>query len=197
MNPRPVGLEDLQERIVKLEQQTRRFKQCGVGILAIAAVILVMGQAPSKKTVEANEFVLRDTSGNARARLYVENDGYKGGTPTMVFLNTKGVTNLELDGSVAGLFGGTVAINDEQGRRVSTWFANDTSGAFWISDPNLKKPAGVILTPGNVGVTDDAGFEASLGTTDLVTPSTGETHKTSAASLTLFDKEKHVIWKAP
>jgi hypothetical protein len=31
----------------------------------------------------------------------------------------------------------------------------------------------------------------------MVTPRTGETHKTSAASLVLFDKDKNVIWKAP
>lgn len=106
----------------------------------------------------------------------------------MVFLDAKGTTNLELDGSIAGLFGGTVGINDEKGRRVTSWFAGDAGGAFWISDPNLKNPASVSLTPGNVGVADEVGFEASLGREDLVTPSTGETHKTSPLPLSCLTK---------
>ncbi len=44
---------------------------------------------------------------------------------------------------------------------------------------------------------DREGFKTTIGTTDLVTPSTGETHKTSAASVVMFDKDKNVIWKAP
>lgn len=196
MNSNQPGLEDLQERVVKLERQNRRFKRLGATALIVPALLLLLGQAPSKKTVEANEFVLRDAGGNVRIKLSMENHG-GGGTPRMVFLDAKGAANLELEGSVPGIFGSTVGIDDEQGRRVSTWFANEVGGALWVSDPNLKSSASVSLTPGNVGVTDEAGFEASLGTQDLVTPSTGETYKTSAASLILFDKNKHVIWKAP
>jgi hypothetical protein len=48
-----------------------------------------------------------------------------------------------------------------------------------------------------IKVFDDQGFEAALGTAELVTPRTGEMHKTSAASLVLFDKAKNVVWKAP
>jgi hypothetical protein len=46
-------------------------------------------------------------------------------------------------------------------------------------------------------IEDSQGYEATVGSTGLVTPRTGETRTTSAASLTLFDKEKNVIWKAP
>jgi hypothetical protein len=43
-----------------------------------------------------------------------------------------------------------------------------------------------------------AGFSMVLGTADLVTPTTGETHRTSAASITMFGngKDHKVIWKA-
>jgi hypothetical protein len=196
MNCNSPDVEDLQKRVVKLEQQNRRFKQFGVGILAIAAVILVMGQAPSKKTVEANEFILRDSGGNVRIKLSMEDHGV-GDTPKMAFLDAKGTPNLELEGSVRGLFGGTVGIDDEQGRRVGTWFANFAGGAFWISTGKTNVKGGVSLTPDSVTVTDDAGFEAVVGTEDLMTPTTGETHKTSAASLVLLDKNKTVIWNAP
>lgn len=46
---------------------------------------------------------------------------------------------------------------------------------------------------------DTAGFETNIGSADLVTPFTGETHKTSAASIVMFGngKEHKVIWQAP
>lgn len=46
-------------------------------------------------------------------------------------------------------------------------------------------------------VEDKEGFSAVVGNADLVTPRTGETHQTSAASVVLFDKDKKVIWSAP
>jgi hypothetical protein len=53
------------------------------------------------------------------------------------------------------------------------------------------------LSPYNLNLQDQDGFLATLGVTNIVTPRTGETHSTSAASLVLFDKNKSVIWKAP
>jgi hypothetical protein len=44
---------------------------------------------------------------------------------------------------------------------------------------------------------EENGFSAILGSTDLVTPTTGRKEMTSAASLTLFGKGKKVIWSAP
>ncbi len=44
---------------------------------------------------------------------------------------------------------------------------------------------------------DAQGYSTVVGSASLVTPTTGETHQTSAASLVLFSKDKHVIWKAP
>lgn len=54
-----------------------------------------------------------------------------------------------------------------------------------------------VLIPGTLSVEDEEGFSAVLGKTTVVTPRTGEKHKTSAASLFLFDSRKNVIWKAP
>jgi hypothetical protein len=63
----------------------------------------------------------------------------------------------------------------------------------------LANSKGSVLTElrdGNIGVFDDQGFETSIGVKALVTPSTGETHKTSAASVVLSDKNKNVIWRS-
>jgi hypothetical protein len=199
MGSQQQGLEEIRGRLRKLEQQSRWFKQIGTAVLIVFASAVVMAQAPLKKSVEANEFILRDSSGNIRARLSMQNAIIDNGVPQMVFLDAKGTTNLEFDGSAIGALGGAVGVNDQQGRRVSTLFANSSGGAFWVSNGNPmgKGSSLVSLLPGNVEVIDEEGFEAGIGTEDLVTPHTGETHKTSAASLVLFDKNKNVIWKAP
>jgi hypothetical protein len=46
-------------------------------------------------------------------------------------------------------------------------------------------------------LSDEQGFEAILGSAFTEIPSTGETEHSSAASLTLFGKNKKVIWRAP
>lgn len=70
---------------------------------------------------------------------------------------------------------------------------------LWLTDDKGKQRFAMILDSNgpNLRLSDDEGFETSIGSTDLVTPATGETHKTSAASLVMFDKEKNVIWRAP
>jgi hypothetical protein len=54
-----------------------------------------------------------------------------------------------------------------------------------------------VLDGPSLSLTDKEGFQAVLGVSSLVTPRTGETHQTSAASLVLFDKDKSVLWSAP
>jgi hypothetical protein len=194
MNSHPPGFEDLEERLLKLEEQNRRFKQFGAVVLAVAAVIVVMGQAPAKKTVEANEFILRDDSGNVRARLFV---------------TTKSTTSMkELFGvgdSTPVTFPprATLALYDENGH--ANGLLDDDSISFIKSHVLLgngslamgDQTSGLVISRYGVGLVDEQGFEAHLGRSALTTPQTGGTETTSAASLVLFDKDKKVIWKAP
>jgi len=67
---------------------------------------------------------------------------------------------------------------------------------LWLSTGRRNPLLEESDTP-TLSISDSKGFETIIGSTDLVTPSTGETHKTSAASVVLFDKDKNVIWQAP
>jgi hypothetical protein len=186
---------DLRHRIVNLEAQNRRFKRIGAAALIGVTLLLVMGQAPLKRRVEANEFVLADGNGNVRAKLSMNLSIGGAGTPQMVFLDSEGRKNLEVNGAV-GAFGGSVGIFNEQGGRVGTFVAADTGGHLWVS--NREGGASRIdVGPTSVDISDDDGTGATLGTKDFVTPKTGETHKTSAASLILFDNNNNPIWRAP
>jgi len=68
MQTREFSLESLANRVVKLEVQNRRLKKVGVISFIVATVVIAMGQAPAKKVIEANEFVLKDASGTALLR---------------------------------------------------------------------------------------------------------------------------------
>lgn len=66
------SLEALANRVANLEMQNRRLKKAGIASFIVAAAVIAMGQAPAKKVIEANEFVLQDASGKTRARLSME-----------------------------------------------------------------------------------------------------------------------------
>jgi len=98
MNSEPNTLDEIRDRVLKLERQNRRLKQLGVAVLIIPAVLLLMGQAPSKKTVEANEFILRDDAGKIRAKLWMStanenlpDSNFRGKpSPTLALFNEQG-----------------------------------------------------------------------------------------------------------
>jgi hypothetical protein len=162
--------------------------------LILGALIIVMGQAgPSKKTVEATEFILRDDNGNIRARLFVTEKRTTKVTipgiadPVPVTLNPRP----------------TLAFYNEKGEPVG--IIDDDSLSFFKSHVSLssgvlsigEQTNAVVISPYSVGIYDEQGYEATLGRRALATSRTGETHLTSAASLVMFDKNKSVVWKAP
>lgn len=209
MNPQPPSFDDLHDRLLKLEKQNHRFKRLGFAALIVPALLLVMGQAASKKTVEANEFILRDDSGNVRARLSMNvpagaTPGYPGAAQ-LVFFDEKGKKRASLDGGNTDGFSG-LTLNDQQ-ERIRGYFTETSAfGATLVLQDERGRVQTRLqdgemalnnVTANQVRVANAEGFAATLGVTDLVTPKTGETHTTSAASLVLFDKDKNVIWKAP
>ena len=69
--------DELHERLAALEKQNRRLKQLGVLGLIGGTLLLVLGQAGAKKTVEVNEFILKDGNGKVRAMLRQSVQPYK------------------------------------------------------------------------------------------------------------------------
>lgn len=58
-------------RLERLEKQNRRFKQIGALALILVGSVLLMGQNSARRTVEANEFLLKDENGKSRAEWVV------------------------------------------------------------------------------------------------------------------------------
>jgi hypothetical protein len=193
MNSQQNGFADLHVRLLKLEAQNRRLKRLGAAALIAVALLVTMGQAPAKKTVEANEFILRDDSGNIRARLFVTEKSTTTmtipgvNTPVPVTLNPKATLSFYNEKEqVSGM------VDDDS----ITFLKSHVSlgaGLLTIGD----QTAGMVISPYSLGLFDEQGYELALGRRALVTPRTGETQMRSAASLVMFDKNKNVIWKAP
>ena len=215
MHPPPPldNFGDMRARVLKLEKQNRRLKQLGAVALLIVTSLLVMGQASQKKIIEADEFILRDNMGSVRARLSMNvPTGSAPGFPAaaqLVLFDEKGKKRVMLNGGLtsASSFSG-LTLYDGQERARANFSEDDLVGigaVLMLQDEKgllqTRLRQGEVLThtvnATEVSVLDAEGFAATVGVADLVTPRTGEKHKTSAASLVLFDKDKNVIWKAP
>ncbi len=72
MQPHERTVQALAERLTRLEAQNRRFRKAGIAALVLASAVAVMGQARTSRVLEANEFVLKDSSGAVRASLSVD-----------------------------------------------------------------------------------------------------------------------------
>jgi len=131
----------------------------------------------------------------------------KGSCDQQVWLGTfpNGLFGLALYGKdkgapLHGLQAGLGVVNGVPG--LNLYGKDATEGAsldleagprLFLSDQN----GDVSLEKASLEVSDKQGFRAKIGSTELETPRTGETHKTSAASVVLFGKDGKALWTAP
>ena len=86
-------IQAVAERLEGVERENRHLKRWGaVALIGIVAMVL-MGQAvPGSRTVEAEQFVLKDASGKIRGTLAIRADG----TPRLEFLEEDGKPRIVL-----------------------------------------------------------------------------------------------------
>lgn len=261
MEEQTLELRGIISRLEKLENENRRLKKIGAALSVLAAVILAMGQAPSSRTIEAEKFVLKDATRNARAVL-----GMFLGEPTLTLSDAKGQQQVLLEGgdhpvislsrtggkeqvtlmATEELYGLAVygepkgAINgtrvglgvwkgvpgltlyDGSGNERAAIQTEESGPSLKLTDSDGKAGFNVWIAPRagpdlsmydasgqlrvdlvapnggpSLKLEDENGYSAIFGSTDLVTPRTGRKEMTSAASLTLFGKDKKVLWSAP
>ncbi|HXQ26974.1 MAG TPA: hypothetical protein VN822_11240 [Candidatus Acidoferrales bacterium] len=134
MKSHPLDLDELQDRLTRLEEQNRRFKRLGVAVVVGITLLLIMGQAPARKTVEANEFILKDDSGNVRARLAISARA-AGATSEMVLFDEKGNKSVRINGGIRAISsGGGVSIFDPRGQERETLTVLQDSPSLVLKD---------------------------------------------------------------
>jgi hypothetical protein len=213
------------ERLEAVEKENGRLKRIGAALILVAVSLILMGQAGGTRTVEGSQFVLRDSNGNVRARLFMD-----GSEPRLSLLNTRHeyVADLYSSGDGAALnfekSGGNIRIGTSVSPHISIGeehhAMNLSSGGLTVGVDNSSEPSLAILDqPGGgylwikhagsvarIDVTSDKAFLtvadkerffATVGTAEVQTRRTGEIRHTSAASLILFDKDGKVISHLP
>jgi hypothetical protein len=174
------------ERVERLERQNRRMKQAGAAVLVVAAVLFLMGQAAPLRTVEANKFVLTDSDGRVRGVLSTNEQN------AMLQL-------FDVNGQLRSWMPlGGLVFHDNSGSAKAAVSTNNEEAMIDLHGRSRSVATiGVDANGPAVILADKDGFQATVGATDLVTPSTGETYKRTTASIALSNKDKKVLWKAP
>ncbi len=215
--------QSLITRVNRLEKENRRMKLAGLLVLVGIAAVIVMGQAePSRvaKVIEAEKFVLRDTSGITRAVLgTIDPSGWAGlilfdknpyrrsislGTPDpFLQFHTKEGNGVRVRlGATDTAMG--LAVTDKNaavGVSLGVLIHTKSYPALQLMDSNNQIRASFRLESSgkpSLSLNDTEGrSRATLGYTELETTGTGTVTKQSESSLVLFDKDGKVIWAAP
>lgn len=212
---------ELTRRLKKLERDNRRLKGFGAAALVLAAALaLVAATRPVPAKVIAHELDVVDQAG--RVRVKVSTTPYSASVDVLDAQGNKAATMNVFPGfsSIsAGKDGGDVAVltgSTQSGATVGVGYTPELSTAIdgksgkalidalkayrarMASGPSVGM---AVSQSGGATVTlqDTQGFRTDIGSTDTVTPATGATQHTSAASIIMFGngKKHHVIWKAP
>jgi hypothetical protein len=174
-------LDELKERIRILEQRSRRLRNVGIGL----AVFVIAGFACAKQrqetasrtaipdAIEAKKFVLKDDNGAVRGVL----EFGVGGTTLNLY---------EPEGSPAQAFPAGYLDSNGLVLYKNVPVVQGKARPFaWTNSEYFK-------------LFDENGTErAVLGSTALENTKTGAVTSQPASSLTLFDKEGKVLWRAP
>jgi hypothetical protein len=204
-------LSNLAARVQKMERENRVLKLGGLIFLLAVGAVIAMGQAPTKRTVLADEFVLKDSTGNKRATL-----GLARGEPTLTlfdatgreraWLGTEGIVFYDSSGTHRVILGSSTAVSYESVEGKAQITGQGPGLLLSSADKNTTvylrgtSDGGSLLLYGRnpaLTLTDAQGFKTIVGSATLATPSTGASSRTSAASIALFDKEDKLIWSVP
>jgi len=192
------------DRLEKLERQNRQMKLAGAVALVLAASVVLMGQVPVTRTVEANQFILKDGDGKVRADLAVNANGAgltlydpSGKVRAMLTVTPAGpgLSLHDAKGHSRVLVGAddtedsfAVGFNDEKGtQRVALGFQHET-GKLYFFDTNQRPRIGLLAAEQLAGLTifDDTGEVRGVYGMDRGRP-----------VVRLRDENGKVVWQAP
>jgi hypothetical protein len=202
--------DSIVSRIKRLEDQNRMLKRGALACLVGVASFGLMGQAQRKparppapapapaftmpKNIEAQSFVLKDASGRVRAELSMGGTG-----PSLKLRDQSGTALVTLslnDDKPAGPF---LLLSDPQHHAgLSMSILEGAGSQLTLTGERADVQAHIGVTPDgtSLALSDQEGFTTNIGSG--VQPSKGgQIKKTSAASITLFNKDRKVLWSTP
>jgi hypothetical protein len=146
------------------------------------------------KNIEAESFVLKDGNGHVRAELSMGGTG-----PSFKFRDQSGAPLVTLslnDDAPAGPFLLLSDPHHHAGLSISVLDGAGSQLTLTGERPDIQAHIGVTPDGTTLALSDQDGFATNLGSG--VQPSKGgQVKKSSAASITLFNKDRKVLWSAP
>lgn len=200
-------------RIERLETQNRKLKRGALVFLVAVASVGLMGQTQQRKStrapaaastppappalpknIEAESFVLKDPAGHVRAELSMSGTG-----PSFKLRDQSGsaLVTVSLNDSAPG--GPFVLLSDPQhhaGLSMSVLEGAGSQLTLTGERPEVQAHIGVASDGTSLQLSDQDGFSANIGN-GVQTTKSGQTKKTTAASIALFNKDRKVLWTAP
>jgi hypothetical protein len=198
-------------RIERLEEQNRRLKRGALACLVVIVSFGVMGQTQRKSTprataptpalapvlpknIEAESFILKDGNGRVRAELSMSGTG-----PSLKLRDQGGTALVTLSLNDAAPGGPFLLLSDPQHHAGLSMSVLEGAGSqLSLSGERADIQAHIGVTPDgtSLALSDQDGFTTNIGSG--VQPSkAGQPKKTSAASITLLNKDRKVLWSAP
>jgi len=213
-------------RIARLERQNLMLKRGALAVLVFVASLFIvslglMGQTTTtpKKTpapkatkpvpapappvppafvmpanIEAQSFVLKDANGHVRAELSMDGEG-----PSLKLRDQTGAALVSLSLRDVAPGGPFLLLSDPQHHAsVSISVAQGEGSQLSLIGERADIQAHIGVTPDGTSLelSDKDGFATSIGN-GIQPAKNGQVKKTSAASVTLFNKDRKVLWTAP
>ena len=146
------------------------------------------------KNIEAESFVLKDANGRVRAELAMSGEG-----PSLKFRDQSGsaLVTLSLLDSAPG--GPLLLLSDGQHHASLSMSVTSGQGSqLSLIGERADIQAHIAVAPDGteMELTDKDGFAASIGN-GVKANKSGQVKNTTAGSITLFGKDRKVLWSAP
>jgi hypothetical protein len=146
------------------------------------------------KNIEAESFILKDANGKVRAELSMGGTG-----PSLKFRDQAGMAlvTLSLNDSAPG--GPFLLLSDPQHHAGLSMSVLEGAGSqLSLTGERADVQAHIAVTPEgtSLALSDQEGFTANLGS-GMQPSKNGQVKKTTAASITLLNKDRKLLWSAP
>jgi hypothetical protein len=197
-------------RIERLERQNSRLKRGALACLVAIMSVGLMGQTQRKSTrpaapatppapvlpknIEAESFILKDANGHVRAELSMGGTG-----PSFKLRDRSGTALVTLslnDDAPAGPF---ILLSDPQHHAgLSMSILEGAGSQLTLTGERADIQAHIGVTPDgtSLALSDQDGFTTNIGS-GVQAGKGGQVKKTTAASITLFNKDRKVLWSQP
>ncbi len=200
---------DILRRLGKLESENSRLKRLVV-LAALAGIVLAalllgtrirpsLASQPQSdlQTIQAYGFILRDSAGRTRAHLFFSDAN---GSPMLSFNDPDGRPRLILGADDHNTC--ILAYSPNGGSFVSTSTASSDGAIVEASASERGTPEGSASLSAFKHVTqleaeDAKGFKTIIGNASIAHIRTRNPQLTNAASVVMYDRNGHIVWKAP